>query len=143
MNFEDIDVEWREFSDQEDEGVTYVYVSGHPVLRLRGTSDILYIGQTTGRISQRVQQQTTTPPQEGGGGTNSRLTYVFNELRGWRCFYVDGQRWPMSPADRREFNRLMDIFTARGRGARLTFEKYLLVLYFEEHLELPPLNNAF
>ena len=49
----------------------------------------------------------------------------------------------MSPTDRREFNHLMDIFTARERGARLTFEKYLMVHYFEEHFELPPLNNAF
>ena len=143
MNFEDIDVDWKRFRDQEDEGVTYVYVAERPLRRLRGTSDILYIGRTTGSIKLRVQQQTTTAPLERGGGTNSRLTHVLNQLRGWRCFYVDGSRWPLSPSDRREFNGLMDIFTARQRGFRLTLEKYLLVYYFDEHLELPPLNNAF
>lgn len=143
MNFRDIDVGWKDFSGQDDEGVTYIYVSRRPVSRLKGSSDILYVGQTTGSISRRIQAQTTTSPRRGGGDTNSRLSYILSQLGGWRCFYVDGYLWPMSPADRQRFNRVRNVFTSQKKGARLTFEKYLLVLYADEHLELPPLNNAF
>ena len=155
MNFRDIEhwAKWVRFSGQHDRGVTYVYVASQPFARLRGESDIIYIGETNNSIRTRYSQETET----GNTGwntqnTNIRTTHVFRELRqsgaAVACYFVKGQKVRLHPEFSETFARKLQTWDKRTfvqmqDYSRVHLEKFLLVTYADEHLELPPLNNRF
>ena len=159
MNFSDIDkdFDWIKYSGQQDRGVTYVFVAEKPTSRLRGNSDILYIGKTGNSIQTRYRQETQTRNTPGNTQmTNIRLTHVFRQLIhlgiGVTCYFTKGQTVnpPLSPRRAEAFAQMLMTWDKRSyiasspsEFANPSIEKYLLVNYAEEHLELPPLNNRF
>lgn len=160
MNFTDIEEEgfgWIEYRDQQDRGVTYVFVAEKPIFRLRGNSDILYIGKTDNSIQIRYRQETeTNNTPRNTQRTNIRLTHVFRQLRRMgieaTCYFTKGQAVspPLSSGCSNAFSEMLKtwdkgsyIASTTSDFASPSIEKYLLVTYAEEHLELPPLNNRF
>ena len=159
MNFRDIDKDfnWIRYRAQQDRGVTYAFVAEKPIPRLRGKSDILYIGKTDNSIQTRYRQETeTNNTPRNTQMTNIRLTHVFRQLRRMgieaTCYFTKGQTVnpPLSFRCSEAFSKMLKTWDKRSYIDSNTFdftspsiEKYLLVTYAEEHLELPPLNNRF
>lgn len=156
MNFADIRdrFEWVAFSGQMDSDVTYAFVLNRPVARLVGESDILYIGKTEQAIRVRYEQETKTKNSpRNTQQTNIRTSFVFAEigLENVKCFYVKALTVDLSGIDCDTFlERLKTwdkkVFLAlserpRSPSLAVSMEKYLLVRYTSEHLEVPPLNN--
>lgn len=156
MNFSDIRnrFEWVSYSGQTDCYVTYAYVLNRPVARLVGESDILYFGKTEQAIRDRCKQETRTKNSpRNTQQTNIRTTFVLGEigLKHVKCFYVRELRETLSGTDcerfleglrtwdKKAFLALSD--ERRSPDLNVSLEKYLLVTYASEHLELPPLNN--
>lgn len=155
MNFRDTFewVEWVEFFGQSDRGVTYVFVSPKPIARLRGESDILYIGETNREIRRRIKEETETNNTDTNTQyTNIRTTHVFRQLRqigtSAKCYFVQRQSMHLSSKVALPFAEKLrtwdkSTYINRPDWSRPSIEKYLLVTYADEHLELPPLNNSF
>ena len=159
MNFSDIeeDFSWIKYSAQQDREVTYIFVAEKPIFRLRGKSDILYIGKTDNSIQTRYRQETQTRNTPGNTQmTNIRLTYAFHQLRLMGveaiCYFTKGHivSPPLSSRRSEAFSQMVRTWDKRSfnNSNQSDFnspiiEKYLLVNYAEEHLELPPLNNRF
>ena len=158
MNFVDIrkDFAWVRYSGQQDKFVTYVVVASQPVPRLKGESDILYIGETDNTIQNRYKQETeTNNTPRNTQMTNIRLTYAFRQLRHMgitaTCYFVKGKcviTPPLSLSDANAFAEKLETWDKRTYLKTSDFtipsiEKYLLVTYADEHLELTPLNNRF
>ena len=160
MNFEDISsaYEWEFLSGQDYNNVTYVVVASKHIPRLWGESNILYVGFTKGAIRNRYKQQTTTRPRpRSSQNTNTRNTHVLKRLEGMgitHCVYfVQESLVTLEHGKRAEFDSLLEswvisVYNAdKDRGYEAnpppSLERYLLVKYANEHLELPPLNNRF
>lgn len=144
----------QQYSGQDTGNVTYFFISETPIQRLRGESDILYIGKTRGPIRNRYLAETATNNTPGcDQNTNIRTTYIYKIIspNGPQCFYIqemfltlDGDEKcqfleKIKTWDKRYFNEL------NSEDARISvpLEKYLLVMFADEHLEVPPLNNRF
>ena len=155
MKFKDLDhlAEWVEYSGQRDSGVTYIYMAPEPIARLRGESDILYIGETIGQIRNRFRQETATNNTPGvTQNTNIRTTHVFRQLELGgilaMCFYATRTLLSLSSEEEQKFSQRLRTWDKRayigmGDHFKPTLEKYLLTTYADQHLELPPLNNKF
>ena len=163
MNFKDLKslCNWISYQGQMDSNVTYVYVKDLPFRRLQGESDILYIrktkrGKTNQNIRSRYKGGTRTNNTEGNDqNTNIRLTHVFGKLglENCRCFYAQNLDMTLSDANRGDFLERLRTWDKRAyleiaRGipnqeTAIPLEKYLLVMYANDHLELPPMNNSF
>jgi len=156
MNFETIRKEhdWIEFLNQTDRNVTYLFVFNKTIDRLYGTSDILYIGKTEQSISRRYEQETRTNNTSGNTQqTNIRMTHVFQQLgiSNVKCYYTrtlnhnlsgnDGTRFL---SECRTWDKKFCLKLERKHNDQILevpLEKYLLVRYAGEHLEVPPMNN--
>lgn len=157
MNFRELErrFDWIRYASQQDKGVTYVFVATKPIPRLRGESDILYIGQTDNTVQARYRQETeTNNTPKNTQMTNIRLTYAFRQLRRMdiaaTCYFVKGKyvNPPLSAVGANTFAKRLMTWDKRSYlktsdFANPSIEKYLLVNYAETHLELPPLNNRF
>jgi len=146
--------EWIPFSGQMDRNVTYLFVFNGPVARLVGESDILYIGETKQPISNRYKQETQTKNSQGNTQqTNIRTSFVFNKigLTNVKCYYMRAltvdlkeEEWAkflgeLRTWDKKTFLKLS--ISAPAHAFQASLEKYLLVRYSAEHLEVPPMNN--
>ena len=131
-------------------------MNNSPIRCLKGDSDILYIGKTKQAIRSRFAQETRTNNTEGNTQlTNIRMTHVFSQLGldNTKCFYVNKPDQMLSGDEKRDFVERLRTWdkgfyqkTAKGNPTEQTtvpFEKYLLVMYADEHLEVPPMNNSF
>lgn len=155
MNFEDIDlpVDWVPYAGQSDRNVTYVFMASTPISRLRSESNILYIGKTVSPIRVRYRQETeTNNTGRNTQNTNIRTTYVFRQIRPLgiiaTCHFVRDERIRLPHDEAQAFAEKLktwdkQTYVKSGDHATPTIEKFLLVTYAEEHLELPPLNNRF
>ena len=155
MNFEDIAkwAQWVKYSGQPDKAVTYVYIASQPVTRLRGESDILYIGETDNAISTRYQQETeTNNTGKNTQNTNIRTTHVFHQIRqagiSVTCYFMKHKHTNLCSENASSFARELQTWDKQTYikmrdYSNPTIEKYLLVTYSDDHLELPPLNNRF
>ncbi|MGH8400006.1 MAG: hypothetical protein ACRESU_02790 [Gammaproteobacteria bacterium] len=146
--------EWVKYSSQMDSDVTYVYVLNRLVPRLRGESDILYIGKTSQAIRVRFEQETRTRNSPGNTQqTNIRTTHILGALglENVQLYYVRALEVELSDAelskymngletwDKKSFISASALLQAKQRKPSL--EKVLLVSYAADHLEVPPLNN--
>ncbi len=156
MNFNTIRKEynWIEYSDQKDKNVTYVFVLNEMVGRLFGDSDILYIGKTKMPICKRYNEEINSNNTPGNTqGTNIRTTHIFKQLnlQKVKCYYTntfidrlsgfkmkrflkDCQTW-----DKKCFLQFNE--NQQNQSLDVPLEKYLLIRYASEHLEVPPMNN--
>ena len=156
MNFTTLrdQFDWVPFSGQMDSGVTYAFVLNRTVERLIGKSDILYIGKTEQAIRVRYEQETRTKNSpRNTQQTNIRTTFVFSKigLENVECYYVKALTTVLSGRfcdefleglrtwDKKSFLAVSE--HPRSPGLEVSLEKYLLVRYVSEHLEVPPLNN--
>jgi len=146
--------DWVPFSGQMDSDVTYAFVLNRPIARLIGESDLLYIGKTEQAIRVRYEQETRTKNSpKNTQQTNIRTTFVFDKigLENVGCCYVKALTTVLSGGvcdefleglrtwDKKSFLALS--VHPRSPGLEVSLEKYLLVQYASEHLEVPPLNN--
>jgi len=156
MNFETIRKEhdWILFLSQTDRNVTYLFVLNRTIGRLSGTSDILYIGKTEQPISKRYEQETMTNNTLGNTQqTNIRTTHVFQQLgvTNVKCYYTRTLNHTLSGDGRMRFLGECRTWDKKfylqlekqqnGQTLEVPLEKYLLVRYAGEHLEVPPMNN--
>ncbi len=157
MNFKSIHrhFSWVRYEGQEDKNVTYVFVFKKPNGRLRGCSDILYIGKTKQPIKKRYKQETRTNNTSGNTQqTNIRMTHVFSKIgldNNIKCYYV--RKLDHTIAGNEKGNFLTQCKTwdkkfyiglnKRGieQKLKIPLEKFLIVSYASEHLEAPPMNN--
>ena len=133
--------------------MTYVFVASCPIPRLRGESDILYIGETDNTINTRYRQETeTNNTGKNTQNTNIRTTHVFRKIRqagiSVTCYFMKHKLVRLQPENAKSFARKLQTWDKRTYMemrdySNPTIEKYLLVSYADEHLELPPLNNRF
>ena len=144
----------HQYDGQHDTGLTYFFVSTSSIHRLRGESDILYIGKTKASIRNRYLAETATKNTLGcDQNTNIRTTHVYSIIcpKGPRCFYIKEMFLTIEGDDKNLFFEKLKIWDKRyfnelhKDDARviLPLEKYLLVMFADEHLEVPPLNNSF
>ena len=155
MDFQDIEswAQWFKYCGQQDNAVTYVYVASRPVPRLRGQSDILYIGETENAINVRYKQETqTNNTGKNTQNTNIRTTHVFGQIPqegiSVTCYFTKHKFLPLRQGNAQSFALMLKTwdkraYTKMGNYSNPTIEKYLLVSYADQHLELPPLNNRF
>lgn len=94
-------------------GVVYVWATERPIPRLRGESNIIYIGKTDQSLSQRHSQYATS---EGTGDNWARYDHIIRKFGAIRVFYSVQP----NPTDA---------------------ERMLLRKYFDDHLDIPPLNR--
>ncbi|MCX5992412.1 MAG: hypothetical protein NTZ04_08855 [Chloroflexi bacterium] len=156
MNFETVRKEhdWIEFLTQADTNVTYMFVFNRMITRLRGASDILYIGKTHQSIGRRYEQETSVNNTAGNTQqTNIRMTHVFKELgiANVKCYYTRTLRHTLSADDRtrwlgycRTWDKKFCLQLEKqqkGQTLEIPLEKYLLVCYAADNLEVPPMNN--
>ena len=159
MNFKSLDdFNWISFNQQNDCNVTYVFVSETAIARLSGKSDILYIGKTEQPISKRYNQETNTNnTPKNTQLTNIRLTHIFSTigLNNYKCYYFPALKYSLKDAEKERFISSLKIWNKsyylneivqcvhQNKDITVELEKYLLVNYAHEHLELPPLNGKF
>lgn len=137
-----------------DSGVTYIFLGSEEVPRLKGASDILYIGKTEQAIKVRFEQETRTKNSpKNTQQTNIRMTHILGQLgaESYRCLYVKKLTVTLSEAEQKAFLEKLRTWDKQfflkltnqrlGEILEIPVEKYLLVQYADEHLELPPLNN--
>jgi len=104
---------------RQHRGVVYVYLCERPIPRVRGNSNILYIGKTNQTMRERLMRWAKT---EGSDYNCSRYQYIISKEYG-----------PITLGYAR-----YNILAATPKAA----EKQLLKMYFAKHLEYPPLNRA-
>ena len=155
MNFRDLQARfhWTPYEGQTDSKITYVYVRKSPIRRLAGDSDILYIGTTDRAIRERFSAQTSTNNTEGSTqNTNIRLNHVFKNLglENFNCFFIRQSYENLAENEKSDFmerlrtwdKKFYRSITQGNPTKPIPFEKYLLVTYADEHLEVPPMNNS-
>jgi hypothetical protein len=98
---------------QQMKGIVYVWSFESPIKRLRGESDIVYIGMTTGTFSQRYS-----------AGLNHE-TDEWNSFRYLRLFEDYGS---------------IQISCIRVSNPKVV-ERKMLEDYLRDHFEYPPLNH--
>ena len=146
--------DWVPYDGQMDSGVTYIFVSDNEIPRMEGASDILYIGKTEQAIRVRFEQETRTKNSlRNTQQTNIRMTHILGKLGAdkYRCFYTNSLEMELPESKQAEFLEKLMVWDKQfflkltddhvGGGLTVPIEKYLLVGYTHEHLELPPLNN--
>jgi hypothetical protein len=146
--------EWVLYSGQMDSDVTYTFGLNRPVTRLVSESDILYIGKTEQAIKIRYEQETRTKNSpRNTQQTNIRTSFVFEKigLANVKCYYVrsltanlTGAEWAEFLEGLRTWDKKAFLTLSESPKAALdevSLEKFLLVRYAKEHLEVPPLNN--
>lgn len=157
MNFNSIPghFQWIRFSNQTDTNVTYIYVTDRRINRLIGSSDILYVGKTKQPIKKRYKQQINANNTPGNTqSTNIRLTHIFGSinLRNCTCYYTRQMTYALPSSQQNQFLNKLQTWDKRyyrkatqtpNAPVNISLEKYLLVQYADDHLELPPLNNSF
>ena len=155
MNFADLDFvpDWIRYRGQTNRQVIYVFVASNPIIRLRGQSDILYVGRTSGSIRKRFNEETATNNTSGNTqNTNIRTTYIFGKMKELRidskCYFTQQDILHLTSRDASTFSDKMRTWDKRAYRntsdfAKPNIEKYILINYANEHLELPPLNNSF
>lgn len=146
-------INFVEFSGQKDSDVTYCFVYNNMIPRLISSSDIIYIGKTEQPIKKRYYQETNTQFSEKNlQKTNIRTTYVYEKLglNNVKCFFTTALTIELSDEELKTFLEQLKAFDIQYRSYILSkntnkvdLEKYLLVSYSSDHLELPPLNNKF
>jgi len=156
MNLETIkkELDWIEYTGQSDRNVTYVFVFNRSVGRLSGVSDILYIGKTEQPIGKRYEQETkTNNTLKNTQQTNIRMTHVFQQLgiANVKCHFTRTLNHTLSGNDLGKFLSECRTWDKKfclqleakcdGQSLEVPLEKYLLVRYAGEHLEVPPMNN--
>lgn len=137
-----------------DRDVTYVFVGKAEIPRLVGTSDILYVGKTEQPVKVRFDQETSTNNSpRNTQQTNIRMTHVLEAIgpENYRCYYSRGLEMEVSGVEQERFLDKLRTWDKQfylkltdknfGEPLKVPVEKYLLVQYASEHLELPPLNN--
>lgn len=156
MNYQQLNdkFEWVLHEGQMDSGVTYVYVAKKPITRLVGSSDILYAGKTEQAMRVRYEQETKTKNSpRNTQQTNIRMTHILDKFgdKNYKCFFVKKLELKLSGTpmsafldklktwDKQFWLKLTDANV--GGTLEVPIEKFLLVYYADEHLELPPLNN--
>lgn len=155
MNFNELKnrISFINYNSQNDSNVTYCFVYNESISRLKGESDILYIGKTEQPIKKRYFQETNTQfSEKNSQKTNIRTTYIYEKigLENVSCFYTKSLTIKLSAEELKLFLENLKAFDIQYRNLILEqktnevdLEKYLLVSYGAEHLELPPLNNKF
>ncbi|MCR5763194.1 MAG: hypothetical protein K6G00_07430 [Treponema sp.] len=155
MNFNELKsrISFINYNSQTDSNVTYCFVYKEFISRLKGKSDILYIGKTEQPIKKRYFQETNTQfSEKNSQRTNIRTTYIYEKLglENFSCFYTKSLTIKLSAEELKLFLENLKAFDIQYRNLILKketnevdLEKYLLVSYGAEHLELPPLNNRF
>jgi predicted ATP-dependent endonuclease of OLD family len=96
--------------------VVYVWRTEKPIPRLRGESDIIYIGKTKNSLRQRHARYASV---EGSGLNLKRYEFI---LKTYGSIWVEYLDYPNT----------VDVHKK---------EQELLSEYFERHLEYPPLNR--
>jgi hypothetical protein len=157
MKFESIQdrFEWAPYQGQKDRNVTYVFVANEPIGRLRGSSDILYIGKTEQSIAIRYVQETSTNNSgRNTQQTNIRMTHVLGEIGpgNYHCYFVKSLNLKLSGNEKEDFLKKLRTWDkkyflkitqfGKENEIEIPIEKYLLVRYAAEHLEVPPMNNS-
>ena len=157
MYFQDIinKFRWLKYDEQIDKSVTYIFVSQKRICRLKGYSDILYIGKTKQSIKKRYKQEIVSINTNGNSqSTNLRITHILSEygLNNCCCYFTKTLSTRLTQNERTNFLSKLKIWDKRfylnnynnivNRNV-IPLEKYLLILYSHEHLELPPMNNRF
>jgi len=158
MNFNSIpgSFNWVHFNNQTVRDVTYIYVMNENISRIKGSSNILYVGKTKQPINKRYKQQTNannTP--RNTQSTNIRLTHIFGSigLSNCECYYTCQMNYMLPQPVQNGFLKELETWdknhylkvkpqTPNAR-VNISLEKYILVNYAVDHLELPPLNNSF
>jgi hypothetical protein len=97
----------------EARGVVYVWYTENPVTRLKGESNILYIGKTINSLHERNAAYAN---KEGSDGNWLRYAHIF-----------------------KEYGTIKIVFSLQINPKEA--EKKLLLQYFEDHLEFPPMNS--
>lgn len=158
MNFNSIQghFKWIRFSNQTDKNVTYIYVIDRDIHRLIGSSDILYVGKTEQSIAKRYKQETNTRNTPGNSqSTNIRLTHIFGSigLRNCECYYTCQMHYALPQPVQNGFLKELETWDKKyyrqvkpetpNVRVNVPLEKYILVKYAVDHLELPPMNNSF
>ena len=148
--------QWIKFSGQTERNVTYFYAVSPPARRLRGDSSVLYIGRTENQINIRYKQETETNNTPGNSqATNIRTTHVIRSLRAHEdevaLFFTTGIKVKSLKHQVQAYGQLLQEwnkshylkeFKLNLDGTLdVEIEKFLLVHYTKEHLEVPPLNN--
>lgn len=156
MNFAEASkrFDWVRYSGEMTSGVTYAYVLNRPVPRLRGESDILYIGKTSQAIRVRFEQETRTKNSPGNTQqTNIRTTHILATLglENVQLYFVRSLEIELSDADLTKYLTGLETWDKksfisasalpRSEQRKPSLEKALLVSYAVDHLEVPPLNN--
>jgi hypothetical protein len=141
--------QWVEYRGQDTRDVTYIFVLNQRVPRLKGQSDILYIGETQQPIARRYAQETDCTNTPGNTQqTNIRLTHVFRQLNlaNVTCYFTTEMHLQIQYND--PFLRQLEIWdkkyflgVTQNNPVVISLEKYLIVRYAVDHLEVPPLNN--
>ncbi len=93
MNFNELKsrISFINYNSQIDSNVTYCFVYKESIYRLKGKSDILYIGKTEKPIKKRYFQETNTQfSEKNSQKTNIRTTYIYGKigLENVSCFYT-------------------------------------------------------
>lgn len=146
--------DWHEYSGQMDSNVTYFFRAPSSISRLLGESDIFYIGKTEQGIRTRYEQETRTiNSPKNTQQTNIRTTYIYQRLglSAPKCYFTKsldmslfGDECSVFLAKLRTWDKKfylgLEVNSDRNQVV-VPVEKYLLVSYADEHLEVPPLNN--
>lgn len=146
--------EWIAYSGQMESDVTYAYTLNRSVPRLRGESDILYIGKTSQAIRIRFEQETRTKNSAGNTQqTNIRTTHILGQLglENVQLYYVRSLTAELTDSERKTLMKELETWDKQSfitasaqpdaQQLRPSLEKFLLVSYAVDHLEVPPLNN--
>lgn len=146
--------DWHEYSGQTDSDVTYFFRAPRSINRLRGESDIFYIGKTEQSIRMRYEQETRTiNSPKNTQQTNIRTTYIYQQLEipNPTCYFTKSLVMRLSEYECSVFLEKLKTWDKKfflGLGVAphqnrivIPVEKYLLISYADEHLEVPPLNN--
>ncbi len=156
MNYETIEdaYDWIQFNNQYDKNVTYIFVLNRTIPRLSGMSNILYFGKTEQPIATRYNQETdTNNTSRNSQQTNIRMTHVFQRLgiQNVKCYYtkilnhrLSGEAMMKFLGECRTWDKKFYMQFEDKRNnlyLEIPLEKYLLVSYASEHLEVPPMNN--
>jgi len=147
---------WIPFNNQTDKNVTYVFVYNGQINRLIGSSNILYIGKTEQSIKKRYSQEinaNNTP--KNTQATNIRMTHIFGSigLSNCACYYTRRMNYVLPRPVQNGFLNELETWHKRyylkvkphplNTRVTVSLEKFILVKYAVDHLELPPLNNSF
>ena len=159
MNFKDglAGEKWEEFTGQQVREATYMYVaSDKSIRRLKGESNILYIGSTQSLNRRHKDETKDRIVQPNTQSTNTRLSYLLPRLTTdkdidleHKLYFTKVRVKRLAPNEKYDFANLLRVWvkSAHTKGTidlnTPPLETYLLVRYAADHLELPPLNNRF